>query len=205
MDPQDHPMPLASDQPQAHAGPVPVPPSISAPGTIPAAPPMNPDLTALVAQLAAALGPGRADPRGPKLRDPPSFSGNIRESQNFIFHVMANLASDTTRYGTVQRKILYFSSFLSGSALQWFLGLLRRNADQYIKAENALRAAAVPPQPLLVFDPNFQFDSTLYEFVIPELLDWQIFLRAFNATFDDPDRRATAERKLKNLVQKTSV
>ncbi|KAE8239739.1 hypothetical protein A4X13_0g8091 [Tilletia indica] len=169
-------------------------------------PPPAVDISAVLAQATSQIATSLASIRpssGPKLHTPPTFSGNLRESQDFLYHVLANLASDQARYNTVHRKILYFTSFLKDSALKWFLGLLRRNADQYIKAENAVRAASF--QPLLVFDPNFQFDSTLYEFVIPELLDWQTFLRFFNATFDDPDRRSTAERKLKALVQKTSV
>ncbi|CAD6885127.1 unnamed protein product [Tilletia controversa] len=198
---QDTPMPAFAG---TEANPPPPPGSQAPP------PPPPVDMSAMLAQatsqIAAALASLRpADSRGPRLHTPPTFAGDIRESQDFLYHVLANLASDQARYNTVHTKILYFTSFLKDSALKWFLGLLRRNADQYIKAENIVRASSYPPQPLLIFDPNFQFDSTLYEFVIPELLDWQTFLRFFNATFDDPDRRATAERKLKTLVQKTSV
>ncbi|KAE8244355.1 hypothetical protein A4X13_0g6654 [Tilletia indica] len=195
---QDSSIPAAAQAP----APGPPPPASQVPPT----PSVDP--TVILGQLASALNANAhraANPRGPKVKEPPTFSGNIRESQAFLYHVMANLALDTAAYNTVQKKIIFFTSFLRDSALQWFLGLLRRNANEYIKAENAIRASSIPAQPPLFFDPNFQFDSTLYEFVIPELLDWRTFLRHFNATYDDPDRRATAERKLKSIVQKTSV
>ncbi|KAE8214019.1 hypothetical protein CF319_g9124, partial [Tilletia indica] len=195
---QDSSIPAAAQAP----APGPPPPASQVPPT----PSVDP--TVILGQLASALNANAnraANSRGPKVKEPPTFIGNIGESQAFLYHVMANLALDTAAYNTVQKKIIFFTSFLRDSALQWFLGLLRRNANEYIKAENAIRASSIPAQPPLFFDPNFQFDSTLYEFVIPELLDWRTFLRHFNATYDDPDRRATAERKLKSIVQKTSV
>jgi len=171
---------------------------------------MNPapviSLEALVQALASHVQPVR--PKSLKLADPPKFHGKLTESSQFVHAVLANVQSDT-RYDTVQKKILYFSSWLEGSPHKWFFALLRRNANAYLEQENLKRSQANATMtaggtllPMLVFDNHFQFDSELYPFVLPELVDWREFLRKFNLSYADPDARATAERKLKLLDQK---
>ncbi|GAA5883776.1 hypothetical protein JCM16303_002366 [Sporobolomyces ruberrimus] len=138
-----------------------------------------------------------------KLNDPLKFSGRVKDSSHFIYAVLANLRQAEAQYSTDISRITYLSTWLEGSALQWFLGLLRRNAHDYLARENATQVNL--GQDLLVFDTNFQFDSTLYPFVLNELLSFDTFLRFFNLSFANPDARSTAKTKLANLKQTTSV
>ncbi|GAA5958533.1 hypothetical protein JCM8115_002496 [Rhodotorula mucilaginosa] len=175
-------------------------------------------LSRLVQLLSTQTVPGTAAPAVPAtattqviqksssaLAKPSKFSGKVKDSATFVYSVLANLADHKTRYATAREQILFFTSYLEGSALQWFLGLLRRNAGTYLDAENARRALQDPPLAPLKFDANFQFDSTLYPFILPELLSFEEFLRHFNSAFSDPDAQATAERKIASLRQTTSV
>ncbi|GAA5992978.1 hypothetical protein JCM11641_006340, partial [Rhodosporidiobolus odoratus] len=77
------------------------------------------------------------------------------------------------------------------------------NANDYIARKNTARLATNLPS--LVFNANFQFDSTLYPFVLTELSSFDAFLSYFNISFSDPDARSTAERKIASLRQITSV
>ncbi|GAA5864545.1 hypothetical protein JCM1840_000538 [Sporobolomyces johnsonii] len=123
------------------------------------------------------------------------FSSRVKDSTQFVYSVMALLSDHTKWYNTIEKKILFFSLSLEGSALQWFLGLLRHNATNYFAQENLRRLAQYPPLEPLTFNANFQFDSTLYPFVLPELVSFDAFLRYFNISFADPNARSTTKCK----------
>jgi hypothetical protein len=142
-------------------------------------------------------------PRAPKLATPPHFTGNLQESQNFLRQVLSNISMNPSAYPSTSHKILFLTSYLKGSAAAWFLGLVRRNASAYVEEQNAARR--VKGDDLVTFNANFQFDTSIYPYVLPELTDWEAFLVYFNLNFADPNQRATAERRIRALRQTTSV
>jgi hypothetical protein len=165
-------------------------------------------VSSLRSAFAALIPTSSADqhpdhPKAPKVAAPPHFTGNIHESSNFLRHILSNISMAPSMYALTQQKILFLASYLKGSATAWFGGLLRRNATEYLDQRNILRRADGLLD--LTFDANFQFDTSIYPYVLPELTDWAKFIIFFNANFADPNQRANAERKIRALRQITSV
>lgn len=72
---------------------------------------------------------------------PSAFSGKPGEAPApFLYRVQINVLHFRTRFSEDRDQIVYLSSFLEGAALDWFLGLLRRNAVLVVAHENGKRA-----------------------------------------------------------------
>jgi len=103
--------------------------------------------------------------RAPKINEPESFDGTCSKFSKFMTRLALVFSLDLTRYTTDAAKIAYATSFLTGSAADWFEPHLNKTSDA----------------------TGF---GSYGEFAV-----------ALKNAYDDPNVRATAQRKLRNLKQ----
>jgi hypothetical protein len=126
--------------------------------------------------------PVRMEPKAeaPKVNPPALFSGERDELETYLTRCEHIFLTTPQKFPKEQAKVLYASTYLSGTAYSWFIPLLQ----QY--------SIAVASGPDSIPIPN-------------EFLSWKNYRDSLIAMFGDPDIGRTKTREIKALKQTSSV
>ena len=116
-----------------------------------------------------------------KIKTPDSYDGDRRKLKSFLTHLDLYFGFNAHQFATPQDRVLYASSYLKGSAFDWFETYIRDFLDHQ-------------DQPTLMEEETRTIFNNYSEFV-----------SKIKINFGDIDEERTAERHLQALTQKGSA